>query len=125
MISKEQLKQIAADNPEGFTINAFTGEPVKIGIAVARKETQDSTIEDYRRVMNVAKNSGFVGGWIDKNSDGIKNDEFDGAWDGKEGRFYLDAIDIYMDRDQAIEAGKANDQIAIYDISNGEEIRLK
>ena len=49
---------------------------------------------------------------------------FGGWYDSESGLFYYDATVIYQDREKAIEAGRANEQIAIFDLSNLEEIRL-
>ena len=110
---------IAALNPEGFTVNAATLQPVTSGYAVALKRTQNSFgAEGLAKVANVIEElqaSGNLNGRILA---------FGGWYDSESGLFYYDATVIYQDREKAIEAGRANEQIAIFDLSNLEEIRL-
>ena len=110
---------IAAINPDGFTVNAATLQPVTSGYAVAMKRTQNSFgAEGLAKVANVIEElqaSGNLNGRILA---------FGGWYDSESGLFYYDATVIYQDREKAIEAGRANEQIAIFDLSNLEEIRL-
>ena len=110
---------IAAINPDGFTVNAATLQPVNSGYAVALKRTQNSFgAEGLAKVANVIEElqaSGNLNGRILA---------FGGWYDSESGLFYYDATVIYQDREKAIEAGRANEQIAIFDLSNLEEIRL-
>ena len=110
---------IAAINPDGFTVNAATLQPVTSGYAVALKRTQNSFgAEGLAKVANVIEElqaSGNLNGRILA---------YGGWYDSESGLFYYDATVIYQDREKAIEAGRANEQIAIFDLSNLEEIRL-
>lgn len=110
---------IAAINPDGFTVNAATLQPVTSGYAVALKRTQNSFgAEGLAKVANVIEElqaSGNLNGRILA---------FGGWYDSESGLYYYDATVIYQDREKAIEAGRANEQIAIFDLSNLEEIRL-
>ena len=110
---------IAAVNPDGFTVNAATLQPVTSGYAVALKRTQNSFgAEGLAKVANVIEElqaSGNLNGRILA---------FGGWYDSESGLYYYDATVIYQDREKAIEAGRANEQIAIFDLSNLEEIRL-
>ena len=110
---------IAAINPDGFTVDAATLQPVTSGYAVALKRTQNSFgAEGLAKVANVIEElqaSGNLNGRILA---------FGGWYDSESGLFYYDATVIYQDREKAIEAGRANEQIAIFDLSNLEEIRL-
>ena len=110
---------IAAINPDGFTVNAATLQPITSGYAVALKRTQNSFgAEGLAKVANVIDElqaSGNLNGRILA---------FGGWYDSESGLFYYDATVIYQDREKAIEAGRANEQIAIFDLSNLEEIRL-
>ena len=110
---------IAAINPDGFTVNAATLQPVTSGYAVALKRTQNSFgAEGLAKVANVIEDlqaSGNLNGRILA---------FGGWYDSESGLFYYDATVIYQEREKAIEAGRANEQIAIFDLSNLEEIRL-
>ena len=48
-----------------------------------------------------------------------------GGWVDNDGFAYLELPDIVQDRAEAIALGKDRDEIAIYDLWNNEEIRLK
>ncbi len=46
-----------------------------------------------------------------------------GSWvDSSDGTLYLDVVEIFQDRAEAVEAGRDRDQIAIWDAGNGCEI---
>jgi hypothetical protein len=110
---------IAAMSPEGFTVNAANLQPVTTGFAVAMKQTQNSFgAEGLAKVANVIEElqaSGNLNG---------RTLAFGGWYDSESGLYYYDATIIFKDRAEAIEAGRANDQIAIFDLANLEEIRL-
>lgn len=103
-----EIKQIAKENPQGFTISIKTLQHVKKGWVVALLETQNSFgDEGLEKVIEVAKQTSFVvGGW-------------------KEGKFYYyDAVEIFEDKEEAIQAGRLNKQIAIYNIETATLIYL-
>ena len=110
---------IAAMNHEGFTVNAANLQPVSTGFAVALKRTQNSFgAEGLAKVANVIEElqaSGNLNG---------RTLAFGGWYDSESGLYYYDATVIFENRAAAIEAGRANDQIAIFDLANLEEIRL-
>lgn len=113
------IAAIAALNPEGFTFNAATLQPVTTGYAVALKKTQNSFgAEGLAKVANVIEKLQASG-----NLDG-RTLAFGGWYDSESGLYYYDATVIFLDREEAIEAGRANEQIAIFDLANLEEIRL-
>ncbi|WP_199659201.1 hypothetical protein [Parabacteroides sp. AF48-14] len=99
-------------NPDGFTLNIETMKPVKYGISVAYKETQDSFgKESLNGVINHALEHGkTVGGWLDTESN----------------RYYFDSVKIFKNAeiDKAKEFAKENDQLAIFDLTNLREIRI-
>lgn len=107
------LMSIANENAAGFTVNAETLQPVKKGYAVALAETQNS-FNGYgllNVISFVQKNAGRVnafGGWLDENT----------------GRYYWDATVICEDLQTALDLGRRNNQIAIFDLENLQEIRL-
>lgn len=110
---------IAAMSPEGFTVNAANLQPVTSGYAVALKRTQNSFgAEGLAKVANVIE---------ELQASGNLNDQtlaFGGWYDSESGLYYYDATVIFEERAEAIEAGRANEQIAIFDLANLEEIRL-
>jgi hypothetical protein len=110
---------IAALNPEGFTVNAATLQPVTTGYAVALKKTQNSFgAEGLAKVANVIEEL-----QVSDNLNG-RTLAFGGWYDSKSGLYYYDATVICQDRKEAIEAGRENEQIAIFDLGKLEEIRL-
>lgn len=106
------LANIALVNPDGYTVDARTLQPVTSGYAVAVAATQNSFgPEGLARVIRYVQDHPEInayGGWY--NSDN--------------GQYYYDAIIIVDDLAQAIELGRVHKQIAIFDIANLKEIRL-
>lgn len=104
------ILRIAQNNPDGFTVELDTLKKVTNGISVAYAETQNCFgVEGLQKVIQHAEiHDRIVGGWF--------NDE--------DGRFYFDSVKIFTDRDEAIEFGRRNKQIAIFDIGNIELIKL-
>ena len=102
---------IAELNREGFTFNINDNEMQATCYAVARKETQNSFGDAGLHAciaFALANNVQCIGGWYDNES----------------GKFYFDATEIFSDKDAAIEAGRRNEQIAIFDLNTLNEIRL-
>lgn len=103
---------IAAANPEGFTIDKNTLQPIKHGYAVAVKETQNSfDLEGLTKVIKYAQNHNSIqalGGW----------------YNSKNGRFYFDAVKIITDFETAKIEAVNNNQLAFFDLDNLEEIEL-
>ncbi|TDQ12177.1 hypothetical protein [Pedobacter metabolipauper] len=96
----ERLKQIAEENPNGFTVYTTDLQPVKSGWVVANKETQNCFGDDgLKKALEVAINtSQTLGGWKDKEL------------------FYWDAVIIHHNEEDATRSGIENGQIAIYQI---------
>jgi hypothetical protein len=107
------IQVIAAQNPEGFTVDARTLQSVTSGYAVALAATQNSFgAEGLDRVVNYVNTHDGVnafGGWMDQ----------------KTGLYYYDATVIVNDLTAALALARENDQIAIFDLNTFEEIRLK
>jgi hypothetical protein len=83
-------------------------EKVKSGIIVAHAQTQ-----------NAFGFSGFVRAFIHARM----NDQVFGGW-YHDGKFYFDSCKVFTDREEAIRFGIENDQIAIFDLDNLQEIKL-
>lgn len=104
----ESLKNIANENPDGFTVYTTNLKPVKTGWVVAMKETQNCFgDEGLLKALEVAiKTSQVIGGW-------------------KEGKkFYWDAVMVIEDEAEAIHAGRKNEQIAIYNLEQNKVVYL-
>lgn len=113
------VSAIAVVNPAGFTVNAAILLPVSTGFAVAMKQTQNSFgAEGLVKVVDVIEALQASG---EMNGHTLA---FGGWYDSESGLYYYDATVIFENRAEAIEAGRANDQIAIFDLANLEEIRL-
>lgn len=106
------LAEIAINNKDGFTVNAATLQPVTSGYAVAVADTQNSF--GIEGLANVVK---YVGEHPEVNA-------FGGWYNSKNNKFYFDATVIVDDFEAAKDLGRVNNQIAIFDLANLEEIRL-
>lgn len=83
------------------------------GYCVALAATQNSHgPEGLARVIDLIESdttrAEYVGGWLDQES----------------GLYYYDATIVVNDLAEALELGRLNGQIAIFDLNNMEEIRL-
>ncbi|MFC0182538.1 fructokinase [Pseudarcicella hirudinis] len=97
----DELLRVASENPDGFTINVNTFQPVTHGWAVALLETQNCFgREGAMKVIDVAlkKTAGIVGGW------------------NNQGDYYFDAVLIVESESEATRLGIENEQIGIYEI---------
>lgn len=106
------LSAVAANNKEGYTVDAATLQPITKGYAVAVAATQNSFgPEGLVRVIEYARTHKEVnafGGWYNEDN----------------GLYYYDAVIIADSLADALELGKSNAQIAIFDLQNMKEIRL-
>lgn len=106
------VKGFAEKNPYGFTLCLETMTLVRFGVSVAYKETQDShTDEDLSKAIDHAmQNEKKVGGWLNEDN----------------GKFYYDSVKVFKnaEMEKAKDFAKANEQIAIFDITNLIEIKL-
>jgi hypothetical protein len=105
--------EYSLNNPDGFTINIETMKPLKFGLIVAYKETQNHFgKEQLQNVINHAlRHEKLVGGWLN-----IEN-----------GLFYFDSVKVFRNSElkEAIKFGIENEQIAIFDLTNLKEIIIK
>ena len=109
----DSVWEYAQNNPNGFTINILTLKPIKFGIAVAYLDTQNSFgYNQLKHVINHAlKHQNIVGGWLNVDNQ----------------MFYFDSIRLLKNSElnEAIQFAKQHKQIAIFDITNLKEIRIK
>lgn len=107
------LTKIAAANPDGFTVDATTLEPLTKGFAVSLEATQNSFgSEGLAKVIEYVTTHDGVnayGGWLNSDNN----------------QFYYDATVICSTRAEAEELAKTNHQIAFFDLENMEEIRVQ
>lgn len=104
------ILEIAKQNPYGFTYNLNTKTFVKFGICVAYNATQNSFDEAgaASAIAHALNHCGIIGGWFNSEN----------------GRYYFDSVRIFRDRNEAIAFGLAEKQIAIFDLTNLNEIKL-
>ena len=109
-VMKESIKEMANQNPLGFTVDLTTLKKVTGGISVAYLETQNCFgDEGLEKVLQHAMaHDKKVGGWLDEDS----------------GSFYFDSVRSFTNLDAAIQFGRENKQIAIFDITNLRLIKL-
>lgn len=103
------IQRVAKRCPDGYTVDKRR-HAITEGYSIAVKETQDShgiwglmrtTFNSLRKGLN-------FGGWLDTAT----------------GRYYYDSVVIEQDEQTAIAKGLENEQIAIYNLTDGKEIRL-
>lgn len=107
---KSAIQRIAAQNPEGFTVELTTLKKVNQGIVVSYLETQNSFDDDglEKVIQHALIHDRVVGGWLNEDNS----------------KYYFDSCRVFTDREKAIEFGKENQQIAIFDIDKLELIKL-
>jgi hypothetical protein len=101
----EQIKRIAEENQDGFTILLPDLKHAKRGWVVALKETQNSFGDQgLKKVIEVATEA--IGGW--KYGD----------------LFYWDAVIILYNKEEAVKIGRENEQIGIFNIETATYLEL-
>lgn len=112
MNTLDSVWEYAQKNPQGFTLNIETMKAVKFGIVAAYRETQNSFGRDSleKVIEHALKHDKVVGGWLDETDN----------------RYYFDSCKVFNNRqiDEALQFGRENEQIAIFDLTNLNEIRL-
>lgn len=108
----------------GITIRAtgLPNEPKK-GFVVSEYEEIGGVVENARG-MDIEALTDEVMDWVDNNEGLLIEDEmYLGLWLNNEtGSLHIDASTVKLNRDAAIQAGIKHDQIAIWDIANGQEV---
>ena len=107
----ERVWEYSKKNPHGFTLNIETFKPIKFGICVAYLETQNSFgKQGLELVINHALNHNkIIGGWL--------NDQNE--------LYYFDSIRVFKNSENAIRFAKLNKQLAVFDLTNLIEIKIK
>jgi hypothetical protein len=100
----KKIKEIARNNPNGFTIQLPECTAVNSGWVVGMNETQDSFgDEGLKKVVETAlKTTYLLGGWKEKRL------------------FYFDAVYIIENKEEAINLAKLNGQLAIFSLDHSE-----
>lgn len=107
---KKAIQEIATSNPNGFTVKLPTLENVTKGFISAYEDTQNCFgNEGLEKVIDHATNhDNTIGGWLNEDDQ----------------QYYFDSCKVFENEKEAIEFGKENKQIAIFDLNNLKEIRL-
>jgi hypothetical protein len=111
------IYKYAKQNPDGFTISISQEDGETIlskttkGKIVAYLTTQNSFGLDglTKCIAHALENSQTIGGWLDEDDN----------------QFYFDSVRVFETIEEAISFGKQQEQIAIFDLDELEEIRLK
>jgi len=115
---------IHGSNQGGATVDG-QGRPVGTGLAIAVPNSPERRIHREAPGFRV-----MVAQWVKDTADIVDAHEGYryGIWlDEKTGLFYLDVSEVLLTHqlDRAIKCAKERDQIAIYHISTGTELRIK
>lgn len=109
----DRVWEYSKNNPDGFTLNIETMKAVKFGIVVAYYETQNSFgKEALENVINHSLNHNkTIGGWLNYENE----------------MYYFDSVKIFKNSElsEAIEFARSNKQLAIFDLTNLKEIKIK
>ena len=106
----KKLSLIARNNPEGFTVQLPDCEPVTSGFVVSYAATQNSFgRKGLQRALNHAlSHNGVIGGWLNKDN----------------GKYYFDSSIVFNNKEDAIAFGIENQQLAVFDLNNMQEIEV-
>lgn len=109
----DRVWEYSQNNPEGFTLNIETFKAVKFGIVVAYYETQNSFGKEALEtvIIHALNHNKTLGGWLNDDN------RF----------FYFDSVKIFKNSElnEAIKFAKQNEQLAIFDLTNLKEIKIK
>lgn len=102
-------------NPSGFSVKPTTGQMPKSGYMVS--------IPGHTQIVNAATPK-LVQGYANAHAGALQDPRAHiGGWtDKKTNQTYLDVSHNYRSRAAAVKAGKAHNQIAIWDVKHGREI---
>jgi hypothetical protein len=105
----EKIRHIAKQSPDGFTVRLPGLQSPRDGYAAAYEETQNGFGDEglTRAINHAMAHEKIVGGW--------PQDE----------KYYFDSNKVFQDREEAIEFGKANKQLGIYDLAKRSTIDLE
>lgn len=110
---REKLK-----NDGGFTVDPATRALVTKGFAL-------SVNPERTRIIDGPVDTITLNTYERDNLDMWGEGKVFGAWlDTETGKTYLDVVTLYTDREEAVKYGRFYGEIAIFDLSKGEEIRL-
>jgi len=105
--------EFSQSHPDGFTLNIRTMTEPTVGIVVSYAATQGShSLESLPKVVEHAlEHDGYVGGWLDSES----------------GLYYFDSSRLFPENqlDEALQFARDNEQLAIFVLSSGTEIRVE
>ena len=103
-----EVEKIAFDNPLGFTISLENLAPLTTGIVAAYAATQNcfGARGMVKAINHAYLNDRILGGWMDTAT----------------GHYFYDSCKVFTNMAEALEFGKQQRQIAIYDLDNDKVI---
>lgn len=100
----------------GFTVNAWTLQPVTGGYAV-------SVRPDLQRILGSVREGDLLEYLLTHGEDLEKEGNAFGGWrDPADGRVYLDCTTVVDDLATALKLARENDQLAVWDFAAGQSI---
>lgn len=107
----------SAQEKGGGTFKRWSGEEYEEGKGyVVGGDVEGLKLPKDSRVIGSVE---AIAAWIDKT-----RSPYVGSWVDYD-TIYVDGCDVVIDRDEAIALGKERNQIAIWDLANNEELRIK
>ena len=118
----EKLFDFIKKSPFGFTTD-LEGNPVKEGFALAETKLTEIALPQKELTLETVKKYAQN---LKRLSDATDREIKAGGWFNEDdGKYYLDGPVVYDTLEEALYAGDAGDQIAIYDLGNDEQINTK
>jgi hypothetical protein len=118
----EKLFDFIKKSPFGFTTD-LEGNPVKEGFVVAETKLTEIALPQKELTLETVKKYAQN---LKRLSDATDREIKAGGWFNEDdGKYYLDGPVVYDTLEEALYAGDAGDQIAIYDLGNDEQIDTK
>ena len=108
----DRVWEYSLAHPDGFTLDIREMKVPSEGICVAYSATQGKHSKgdlDYV-ISHALEHDGFVGGWLDS----------------EDSLYYFDSVRIFPEADstEAVTFAIENEQLAVFVLSTGEEIRI-
>jgi len=104
----EKIKQIAINNPDGFTVQLPKCEYVTSGYVASYAATQNGFGKKglERAIKHALNHNRVVGGWYNKEND----------------KYYFDSDIVFSNLNDALEFASEQGQMCIFDLYNQKEI---
>ena len=113
-------------NPDQFTqhVNANGGASYRISDNAVPSSGFMVSRSGHEQIVSSPLHPDHVKSFLNEHVKGSTGDPYLGAWVHNQ-KTYLDLSDQYTHKSSAILAGKKNNQLAIYDVGNDKEIKVR